>query len=122
MSPALTSTPEDETLCSSCHIKLDSGGLKCTKCQTFVHLRCSQLPLYQLVRFAKRNAQFWCVRCCKADLGDAEYDDETGALEELIDREKAIVMRSREDDESSTVNSEEQTGQGQATAAAETLN
>ena len=122
MSPALTSTPEDETLCSSCHIKLDSGGLKCAKCQTFVHLRCSQLPLYQLVRFAKRNAQFWCVRCCKADIGDAEYDEETGALEELIDRERAIVLRSKEDDESSTVNTEEQIGQRQANAAAETLN
>ena len=90
MSPALTAPSSEGCLCASCMMAIGSGALKCTKCQTLVHVTCSQQPLYQLIRYATSGAQYCCVRCCKSELGEEQYEDEAKSLNELIEREQEI--------------------------------
>ena len=96
MSPALTNAPND-AVCRSCETRLDGRGLKCTKCSLFTHVRCSELPDYQLVRYAVTSIQYCCIKCCKSDAGEDAYNDEIKEIHELKDKEKQIVKETSDD-------------------------
>ena len=67
---------------------------KCGNCQGHVHLRCSGLPDYQLVRLSVTQSSFSCSNCVKSkDLkGDnAKYDAELNKLKELIAKEESLI-------------------------------
>ena len=99
MSPAVTSippTPEGEArpTCISCVGELSDAALKCCHCQAHVHLRCSLLPDYQLIRLASTQSSYSCPKCVKSkDLkGDEEnYTDEETRIKEIIAKEVSIV-------------------------------
>ena len=97
MSPALTTPPSEDCLCASCMAKLDSGALKCSKCQKFVHVSCSELPKYYLVRLATSGAMYCCVRCCKTEAGEERYEEERQSINELFEREKLLIVPSTND-------------------------
>ena len=91
MSPALTAPPEN-TKCVSCEAALDSGALKCSKCSQFVHLFCSNYPRYALIRLATSGVQYCCIRCLKVEVTEEKYNDEFKEIDDLIEREKAIII------------------------------
>ena len=92
MSPAVTGLLGVDEVCNSCMAKLDTGALKCSKCQNLIHLSCSGLPEYQMVRFAVSQAQYLCMRCCKTDTGEQKYEDELMNIKDLLDREKLLIV------------------------------
>ena len=90
MSPALTDAPNDG-VCQSCETQLDGRGLRCTKCTKYTHVSCSELPDYQLVRYALSNIQYCCIRCCKTETGEDIYNQEITQIHELKEKEDQIV-------------------------------
>ena len=106
MSPALTDAPS-EGVCFSCMVTLDERGLKCTKCHRFIHVQCSELPDYILVRYAVSSIQYCCIQCCKSEIGEENNREETDAIQQLREREKSIVREIT--DENSQVSTETET-------------
>ena len=102
MSPALTGLLGIDEVCKSCMAKLDTGALKCSKCQHFIHMSCSGLPEYQMVRFAVSQAQYMCMSCCKIDTGDQKYEEELKSIKDLLDREKLLITPPESDLEKSS--------------------
>ena len=99
MAPAVTIIPQataDEArpTCSACVGELADSGLKCNNCKAFVHLRCSELPEYQLIRLSFTQASYMCLKCVKTkELDDDEekYSAETTKIKELIAQEMSII-------------------------------
>ena len=100
MSPAVTPVPpttgeETRQKCLSCEGALADSALKCDTCTEYVHLRCSGLPDYQLIRLAVSQCSYNCSDCVKAkDLrGDEEkHKLEATKIKELKEKEIAIVQ------------------------------
>ena len=92
MSPALTAPPSQDVLCTSCMTRMDSGGLKCSKCQNFIHLSCSELPKYLMVRYAVSIAHYCCIRCYKNETGVEKYEEELQSISELMVRERLLII------------------------------
>ena len=102
MSPAVTPIPpttgeETRQKCLSCKGALADSALKCDTCTEYVHLRCSGLPDYQLIRLAVSQCSYNCSDCVKAK--DLRGDDEKHKLEATKIKElnefKAIVVTSQ---------------------------
>ena len=99
MSPAVTTIPattgdDDRQTCMSCVGDLSDSALKCGGCQGYVHLRCSRLPEYQLIRLAVSQISYNCSNCVATkDLqGDGEkLKIETAMIQELIAKEVSII-------------------------------
>ena len=106
MSPAVTPTPltlENGTkpTCESCKGTLADSALKCAGCQGYIHLRCSNLPEYQLIRFVVSQSTYHCSNCVKLkDLKGAEdkFDAEVAKVKELIKKEISIVNLNKDED------------------------
>jgi len=124
MSHALTSSPPEGCLCASCMSRVDSDALECTKCHSCVHVYCAQLPVYQLVKYAMSSAQYWCIRCCKNEAGEEEYNKEAKRIAELIEREKAIIASAKDEANAYRHNggSEPQNASGSASSSGQTTN
>ena len=57
--------------CRECQNHCNSG-IKCGKCQMWVHYICSEVPIYLLVALVKSNRRYTCRECTKE--GIATYD------------------------------------------------
>ena len=62
---AATEDGEAAPACMKCLGDLSDVALRCKNCSACVHLRCSDLPDYQLVRFTVTQAAFCCANCVK---------------------------------------------------------
>ena len=114
MSPALTDAP-NEAVCKSCMTILDGRGLKCTKCQSFIHVSCSELPEYLLVRYAVSSIQYCCKVCCKNETGEERYPQEISAIQDLKEKEKQIILQATAENENSEIPKAEENGIDQET-------
>ena len=105
MSPAITSippTPEGEArpVCAGCFGTMADASLKCGNCRRLVHLRCSELPEYQLVRLAVTQASFLCAKCVitkDLDNDEEKYSEELLKLREIIAKEVTIIEQANLD-------------------------
>ena len=57
--------------CAKCLIPLEDENIKCDRCKSLMHLRCSDLPVYMLLRFRTSQAVYIC-RACVLGEGDPE--------------------------------------------------
>lgn len=99
MSRALVQIPptpegEDRPVCLSCMGVVAESALKCGHCGGHVHLRCSELPQYHLIRLAATQSSFSCSGCvkvkdCRGDV--AKYNAEFDKVKELIELEESVV-------------------------------
>lgn len=89
-----TAAGERKPTCTSCVGELADSALRCNNCKAYIHLRCSGVPVYLLVRFSFTQAVYNCAACVKAkDLGGDEdkFSDETTKIEEIIAKETSII-------------------------------
>ena len=88
--PAINSSPK-ESNCSKCMTELEAEALKCSRCSVLMHLRCSDLPLYMLLRYKTSQSQYVC-RACVLGEGNADSlkEEETKILEIMKNEEEAI--------------------------------
>ena len=92
--PAITASASSETVCLSCQTDLESQALKCSKCQCFVHLHCSGLPDYFLIRFATSQSQYVCRNCVRSqDMDEEDFNSELTKIHEVIAKEKSSIER-----------------------------
>ena len=89
---ALSRAPA-ESMCPDCGEEVTGLALKCgsgssgrsgkSGCEKYVHLRCSQLPSYCLVRFDVSRASYLCKACVRLDGGD-QYEESLRKIEDLL--------------------------------------
>ena len=125
MPPAVTAiTPANEgeatPTCKACVGPLSDLALKCCHCNGHVHLRCSGLPDYILVRLTVTQSTYSCFMCVKSkDLkaDDDKYNTELTKLNEVIAKEVSIIDRTNAeaDNTITSANGEDNTQVSQAT-------
>ena len=99
MAPAVTIIPpasdgEARPICKSCAGELADVALKCTNCKGHIHLRCSGMPEYQLVRLSVSQASYMCWGCVKtkdADNDEEKYNAECTKMREVVAKEISII-------------------------------
>ena len=103
MSPAVVKITQVEgearKACTSCRGDLTDSALKCNNCQKYIHLSCSNVPKYMLIRFSIAQASYNCPSCVKIkDLsGDEEkYSEEATKIAEIIAKESSLVSKAAE--------------------------
>ena len=114
MAPAVTAiaaTPDGEArlICHDCMGDVADAALRCTHCKAHVHLRCSGLPVYQLIRLSVTQASYMCLACVKTkDLeGDEEkYSAEVSKIEEIIAKEVSIIEQTQTEANDNNENSD----------------
>ena len=101
--PAITATPstsdgETRLTCTSCLGLLAEVALKCKSCLGHVHLRCSGLNEYHLVRFAVTQATYVCAACVKTkDMTQKKYEEEHTKVLETMAKEVSLLEQVRKD-------------------------
>ena len=110
MTPAVATVPqatgdEGSHMCSRCLGDLADTALRCSNCRGFTHLRCSELPAYQLVRFSLSQAAFMCTTCVKtkdAEDDSEKYDSECTKVTEIMAKELSILEKREDRDNDDT--------------------
>ena len=86
--------------CLSCLGPLAVSALECKSCKGLVHLRCSEMPDYSLVRLAITQASYECLICVKTkELDEDRYAAELTKVQELIAKEKSIIEQQKDQDD-----------------------
>ena len=88
--PAVISSSPEAT-CMKCTSTLDSLGLKCSRCSAVNHLRCSDLPIYVLLRYKTSQSAFVCRACVLAEGNPESLQEAQKLLEEVMAREEAKI-------------------------------
>ena len=90
--PALTTTASDNTICSSCMNELEEMALRCKNCHCYIHLRCSNLPEYMLVRLMNTQNSFSCNKCVRTkEMPEEKYDEDFGKVQALMAKEESLI-------------------------------
>ena len=88
--PAITNTTSNESVCSFCHVSLDNLCVKCQKCKSLIHMTCTGLPEYQLVRLAVTSVSYVCMKCVETEAEPEAYASEIERIIQCKTREKAL--------------------------------
>ena len=103
--PAITATASSMTGCSSCLNQLEALALRCKNCQCFVHLSCSGLPEYILVRLLSTQNSYSCKQCVRTkELIEGKYEEDIDRVRELLANEQAEIIRLNSEADMSTSN------------------
>ena len=97
---------EAPPICYSCAGDLSDVALKCKHCQIFIHLRCSELPEYLLLRLAATQNSYACAKCVKEkELGndDEKIETESTKIKETIAKEASLIEAANRDAGDDTV-------------------
>ena len=94
--PAIATSPT-ETCCTKCLTALDTEALKCSRCSVLLHLRCSDLPMYMLLRFKTSQAQYICRACVLSEGNPQSLKEAETELEQVLEREKNTVNEAADD-------------------------
>ena len=79
-------------VCHKCQGALSDSALRCKSCQKLLHLTCSGLDDYQLVRYAVTQASYSCANCVRTkDMEEERYDDELANIKATMAKEKSII-------------------------------
>ena len=116
MTPAVTAIlaiPEGvaHPTCTSCLGGLADIALRCNTCKTYVHLRCSGMPEYQLARLSISQAHYLCTICVKAkdfEENAVKYDAECTKIQEVFAKELSIIERTDDDANRTQIEEREQ--------------
>ena len=71
-------TANADSKCLVCDKHLQECGVKCCECKRAVHIECTELPLYHLIRLASSRTAYMCERCVRGsdrvDYAELEAD------------------------------------------------
>ena len=90
--PAITTTASNETMCDSCMNNLGEMALRCKNCMCYIHLRCSDLPEYTLVRLMNTQNSYSCIKCVRTkEMLEEKFEEDILKLRELIAKEESSI-------------------------------
>ena len=98
--------PTSDSSCAQCMSPLNTNSLKCMRCASMLHLRCSGLPEYHIVRLATTQTSYMCQKCVRSELEDEKYDEEIAQVKALISAEEAVIKSINDEMQNDTINSE----------------
>lgn len=102
------STSPAEVNCAKCLVGLETESLKCSRCSSHMHLRCSDLPVYMLLRLKTSQASYNCRACVLGEGDSANLSLQEASLIEIMEREEAVIKDAAADgseiDEVNTIN------------------
>ena len=82
----------NDTKCSSCMNELEKMAQRCKNCHCFIHLRCSNLPKYMLVRLMNTQNSFSCSKCIRTkEMPEEKYDEDFGKVQALMAKEESLI-------------------------------
>ena len=70
---------EDNVPCSKCDLICEREKLKCEKCHSFFHYKCSKLPKRKIIKLLENKKPYYCSSCyfpcpiCKKKLNYTRY-------------------------------------------------
>ena len=88
--PAIGMSPS-EVICSKCSTELQTEALKCARCSCFMHLRCSDLPMYMLIRFKTSQSQYICRGCILTEGNPDSLKEAEESITQNMQLEKDII-------------------------------
>ena len=62
--------PIGDALCIRCDQKCSEMSLRCDECKEYIHVACSELPIYYLLQYFKNRSAFYCEICVIKKYGD----------------------------------------------------
>ena len=98
--------PTSDSSCAQCMSPLNANSLKCMRCSLMLHLRCSGLPEYHIVRLATTQTSYMCQKCVRLELEDEKYDEEIAQVKALMSAEEAVIKSINDEMQNDTINSE----------------
>ena len=96
---------EEGAVCAECKMSAAGEALKCNKCTSLSHLRCSGLPVYHLVRLITTRSSYTCRTCVQAE---ESYKKNFDKIQQILDVENSKIAAIA--DESNTREEEDLTG------------
>ncbi|KAK3882771.1 hypothetical protein Pcinc_004629 [Petrolisthes cinctipes] len=61
----------NKELCNKCTKEVSTPAIRCDQCKNLLHVSCTQLPCYTVIKYFTSRIQFTCENCVK--LGIEEY-------------------------------------------------
>ena len=75
--------------CAECDINVSENAFQCDSCELWIHYHCTQLPVYQIILFAKSSRKFTCQLCVHKKFSD--YGTQSDKISKEIENQKAAV-------------------------------
>ena len=94
--PAIITSPS-ETNCAKCLSKLEAQCLKCSRCSILLHLRCSDLPLYMLLRYKTSQSAYVCRACVLGEGDPDSLKEAEEAIKQLLEKEEKSIKETAVD-------------------------
>ena len=90
----LTVPPADAS-CTSCGENMAAAAPRCEECKRYTHVRCTEIPMYQLVHYFSSRVAYFCQECMEQKYED--YNETSKKIEECMsssgkDVETAAVL------------------------------
>ena len=92
---ALSQSPT-ETNCAKCVPQHESEALKCSRCSVWMHLRCSDLPTYMLLRLKTSQASYVCRGCVLKEGNESSLKEAEEQIETIMQKEKEATKAAAE--------------------------
>ncbi len=55
----------DKELCNKCTKEVCTPAIRCDQCKSLLHISCTQLPCYTIIKYFTSRIQFTCENCVK---------------------------------------------------------
>ncbi|KAK4299710.1 hypothetical protein Pmani_028026 [Petrolisthes manimaculis] len=72
----------NKELCNKCTKEVNTLAIRCDQCKNILHVSCTQLPSYTVIKYFTSRIQFTCENCVK--LGIEEYHTLVDWLEQNV--------------------------------------
>ena len=86
-----------EATCSKCVVSLESEALRCSRCLELLHFRCSDLPVYMLLRYKTSQAKYICRGCVLGEGDPESLNKASQDIEALMNLEEKTVKAAEAD-------------------------
>ena len=100
--PSISVSPF-ETNCYKCRDPLMEEALKCARCSMWMHLRCSDLPVYILLRYKTSQAQYICRACILGEGDEESLKKAQEKVEQTLKAEEDAVKSAAKDEDAVSV-------------------
>ena len=86
-------TEVEGSCCAACKTQLEEVRLKCDHCPAQVHLSCSDLPQYIMVRFLSTESGYICRCCVQGKLSPLDMQKTTEKISVTVQNEKDKITK-----------------------------
>lgn len=75
--------PPGDASCTTCGESMSMAAPRCEECKRFTHVKCTEIPIYQLVHYFNSRIAYFCKDCMRAKYED--YDEVLAKIEDCME-------------------------------------